>query len=139
MADADFGLLSLEKLQFKQWSGLYFQEIIVILFPVEQSLLKRLYYRSSFTVSTWLFQAQNQACKTPLYILLELFCHIHRLLEGDLVFKLNSGPSNNEVGSCQRRRIPPLNYARNPENLISITREPVYKISNSLSLCLLNA
>ena len=55
------------------------------------------------------------------------------------MFKLNPGPSNNEIESCQIRRIPPLNYSRNPVNLISITHEPLYKISNSLSLRLLNA
>ena len=55
------------------------------------------------------------------------------------MFKLNPEPSNNEIGSCQRRCIPSLNYSRNLVNLISITHESLYKISKSLSLCLLNA
>ena len=139
MADADFGLLSLEKLQFKQWSGFYYQEIIVILFPVEQSLLKRLYIVHPLLSQRGFFKLKIKPAKRPCTYYSNSSATFHRLLEGNLVFKLNSGPSNNEVGSCQRQRIPPLNYARNPENLNSITREPVYKISNSLSLCLLNA
>ena len=85
------------------------------------------------------FRVKIKRAKRPCTYYSNSSATFHRLLEGDLVFKLNPGPSNNEIESCQRQRIPPLNYYRNPVNLISITREPLYKISNSLSLCLLNA
>ena len=63
----------------------------------------------------------------------------HCLLEGDLVFKLNPGPLEKEIGNFQIQHTRPLKQSRNSANLISITCEPFYKISNSLSLCLLNA
>ena len=73
------------------------------------------------------FRIKIKRAKRPCTYYSNSSATFHCLFEGDLVFKLNPGPSNNEIGSCQRQRIPPLNYYRNPVNLISITRRLILK------------
>lgn len=58
----------------------------------------------------------------------------HCLLEGDIVFKLTQW--DREFSKTTHSFIKP--FYTNPVNLISITREPLHKISDSLSLYLLN-
>ncbi|KAL9955196.1 hypothetical protein ACROYT_G036483, partial [Oculina patagonica] len=70
----------------------------------------------------------------------------HCLLQGDLVFKLNPGPtdcddtSNFHSHHSRSRHVPLSSQSRNPSNLITVNRLPFNKNSNALlSLCLLNS
>ena len=71
----------------------------------------------------------------------------HCLLVGDLVFKLNPGPTNTcETSSTSRAcrlglsRTPLPVQSRNPSNLVMINRAPFIRNANQLmSLCLFNS
>ena len=94
--------------------------------------------------SFWRWNFKIKRRKRPCAYYSNSTATFHCLLVGDLVFKLNPGPENNDNLStlCSHgiRKTPPSMRSRNPSNLTVVNRLPLVKnVKRPLSFCLMNA
>ena len=94
--------------------------------------------------SLWHWNFKIKRHKRPYMYYSNSTATFHCLLVGDLVFKLNPGPVNNDDLSvlCSHgiRKTPPSMRSRNSSNLIVVNRLPLVRnFKHPLSFCLMNA
>lgn len=145
MFSAQSSTISQEILLFRFWSAQswlvhqrWSDEVIVPVLLSPKAILVTIFV-PGITVNVM----KRRRYKCPCAYYANTTARFHALLEGDLVFKLNPGPTNRQIDSIVTTHCRPQRMlstcARNSSNLVNIRCEPcTVDVNYPLSLCLMN-